>query len=263
MRKKLLFACLMAAAVSFTACEDYDDTEIKSDIEALKEWQVTVEEELASLQTLMNALNAKEYVTEIVTVTDRNGDVLGYEITFSGGDTIKIANGTDGTDGTDGEDGTNGSNGSNGEDGDSVFDAENPIIVNTDGTITFVLADGETTYTVYTFVDTTIELEKDYLAEGENVITVALPTSLTEDNYSAMMVEIIDENGDSASDITISKAGTVADVEWTVTAGEPIFDDEDVLYRKAVVTVNAVQAVTADLDLNVLFKVTFVDSDNF
>ncbi|MFR9628052.1 MAG: hypothetical protein SNF73_00920 [Rikenellaceae bacterium] len=86
--KKLIFACLMAGAVALVGCESYDDSELKSDMEsaedrldALEDWQLSIEEQIAALQTITEALEANDYVTDVEPITV-NGEVVGYDITF-------------------------------------------------------------------------------------------------------------------------------------------------------------------------------------
>ncbi|MFI3249060.1 MAG: hypothetical protein R3Y39_08035 [Rikenellaceae bacterium] len=131
MRKVLLSLCFVAA-LAFVGCSDkYDDSDIVAGLEnaegrldALEDWQMSVEEELASMQTIIEALEANDYVTNVTEITT-GGEVVGYQITFAQYGVVTITNGNDGADGNDGEDGkdgTTGTNGTNGEDGDSMFD---------------------------------------------------------------------------------------------------------------------------------------------
>ena len=62
---------------------------------------------IASLQTIVNALQNNDYVTSVVPVT-RNGKEVGYTITFSKSNAITIYHGKDGQNGQDGKDGQNG-----------------------------------------------------------------------------------------------------------------------------------------------------------
>ncbi len=59
---------------------------------------------ISSLQTLVAAINARDYVKDVVPINE-NGTVIGYAITFANSSPITIYNGKDGQDGQDGKDG--------------------------------------------------------------------------------------------------------------------------------------------------------------
>ena len=71
---------------------------------------------LASLQTILEALQSKDYVTEITTATE-NGIEVGYTIYFSKSKPITIYHGKNGSDGAPGQDGEDGKDGADGKDG--------------------------------------------------------------------------------------------------------------------------------------------------
>ena len=71
---------------------------------------------LASLQVIIDALQNKDYVTDITTAIE-NGIEVGYTIYFSKSQPITIYHGKDGEDGTDGENGIPGADGTDGKDG--------------------------------------------------------------------------------------------------------------------------------------------------
>ena len=71
---------------------------------------------LAALQVIIDALQNKDYVTDITTAIE-NGIEVGYTIYFSKSQPITIYHGKDGEDGTDGENGTPGADGTDGKDG--------------------------------------------------------------------------------------------------------------------------------------------------
>ena len=90
---------------------------------------------ISSLQTIVEAQQAGDYITSITPIKE-NGVVIGYTITFAKNDPITIYHGQNGKDG---KDGTNGINGTNGVDGHT------PIIgvaKDTDGVYYWTL-DGE------------------------------------------------------------------------------------------------------------------------
>ena len=71
---------------------------------------------LAALQTILEALQEKDYVTEITTATE-NGIEVGYTIYFSKSKPITIYHGKNGSDGAPGQDGEDGKDGADGKDG--------------------------------------------------------------------------------------------------------------------------------------------------
>ena len=56
---------------------------------------------ISALQTLVEAINARDYIKDIVPVTE-NGTTIGYTISFGGRNPVTIYNGKDGKDGEDG-----------------------------------------------------------------------------------------------------------------------------------------------------------------
>lgn len=63
---------------------------------------------ITSLQTIVSVLQSNDFITGIVEIK-KNGEVIGYTITFGQHDPITIYHGQDGKDGADGKDGQNGS----------------------------------------------------------------------------------------------------------------------------------------------------------
>lgn len=169
MRRLLLSFTLMFAAVVVPSCM-YDDTPIWNKINDHEERIETLEElcremntNIAALQALIEASENGDYITNVAPVT-KDGQTIGYTITFAKGDPITIYNGTDGRDGasggsapeigvredvdgiyywtingewltdengnkvkavgTDGKDGTDGIDGIDGEDGKDGIDGE-------------------------------------------------------------------------------------------------------------------------------------------
>ena len=59
---------------------------------------------IEALQTMILALQAKDYVTGVVPVVE-NGKEVGYQITFDKSGTVTIYHGKNGADGADGADG--------------------------------------------------------------------------------------------------------------------------------------------------------------
>lgn len=97
----------------FTACEDYDDDinslkdkqkEHEERIKALEDWSKTVNNNISALQTILNSLENKDYVTGIVPVME-SGKEIGYTISFTISAPITIFHGQKGETGEKGDNG--------------------------------------------------------------------------------------------------------------------------------------------------------------
>ena len=124
---KRLFMLVAAAVMLFASgcVTKYDDTPIWNEIdsinnriEELEELCTTLNNNITSVQQIVKAIEDKDYVTSVTEII-RNGEVIGYTINFTKGESISIYNGEDGKDGVDGEDGKDGLNGADGEDGET------------------------------------------------------------------------------------------------------------------------------------------------
>lgn len=110
--RKVWIACSMVCAcmLGLSSCgDDYDDSELRSDIEnlegritALEEWQKSVNTDIRSLQSLVAALEDKDYVTAVTPLEDGTG----YVISFLKSGNVTIKHGERGEQGENGEDGT-------------------------------------------------------------------------------------------------------------------------------------------------------------
>ncbi|MBQ6861143.1 MAG: DUF5018 domain-containing protein, partial [Alistipes sp.] len=132
---KKLFYLVAAVGLLFAACDDYDDTGINDRIDDLEERVTTLEETIASLnqdiagvQTLVGAMQNNVYVSKIV-----KGET-GYEVYFTNGEKIEIA---DGKAGEAGKDGVTVTVMLDEEDGQYYW------AVTKDGTTTFIEVDGK------------------------------------------------------------------------------------------------------------------------
>ncbi|MBE6197525.1 MAG: hypothetical protein E7141_02475 [Rikenellaceae bacterium] len=120
--KRFLLSLVLAASLVLTSCSDpFDDSAIWETLdeygEAIKdhEQRIAALEELckqmntniSSLQTIVEALQNKDYVTAVVPVV-KDGITIGYTITFSKLQPVTIYHGEDGKDGADGKDGKDG-----------------------------------------------------------------------------------------------------------------------------------------------------------
>ncbi len=112
--KKISLLLLTLTICFFTACHDdiwnaIDDLDGR--VTKLEELCKEMNTNITSLQTIVNVLQSNDYITGVVEVT-KNGEVIGYTITFGKHDPITIYHGQDGKDGADGKDGQDGQNGS-------------------------------------------------------------------------------------------------------------------------------------------------------
>ena len=138
--KRILYALLPAAALLVAACDKYDDSELRGEVNDIRNRVENLEAlcskingNVSSIQTLLENINAKVAIDRVITLENNEG----YLITFSNGASITVYNGLDGKDGVDGKDGKDGNDGKDGADGkdgndgkDGVDgkDAEAPVI---------------------------------------------------------------------------------------------------------------------------------------
>lgn len=106
--KKLLFLVAIIATAFVSSCDKFDDTEIWNKLEnhenrisALEELCKQLNTNINALQTIVNALEKNDYITNVSPIR-KDGEIIGYTITFAHSDTITIYNGADGKDGADG-----------------------------------------------------------------------------------------------------------------------------------------------------------------
>ena len=106
MKKLLTFATIVVAMV-LSSCE-FDDSEIwdklkdhEKRITALEELCKQMNTNITSLQTIVNALEKHDYITNVSAIR-KDGEEIGYTISFAHSNTITIYHGQDGTDGQDG-----------------------------------------------------------------------------------------------------------------------------------------------------------------
>ena len=103
--KRLFTLCAIVIAVAVSSCSKFDDTEIwdklndhESRITALEELCKQMNTNINALQTLVEALEKRDYITNVSPVR-KDGEVIGYTISFADSDTITIYNGENGKDG--------------------------------------------------------------------------------------------------------------------------------------------------------------------
>ena len=116
--KKLLTLFAIALAVVVSSCSKFDDSAIwdklneqeqtlndhEKRIAALEELCKQMNTNINALQTLVEALEKRDYITNVSPVRE-DGVVVGYTISFASSDTNTIYNGKDGKDGVNGQDG--------------------------------------------------------------------------------------------------------------------------------------------------------------
>ena len=116
--KQIFGYCLFAITLIIAGCSDpFDDSKIWDKLNNHENRIATLEElcrqmntNISSLQTIVTALQNNDYVTGVAPVT-KNGETIGYTITFTKSQPITIYHGENG------KDGQNGTNGADGKDG--------------------------------------------------------------------------------------------------------------------------------------------------
>ena len=95
--KKYLFGMVALMALVFTACS-YDDSELWDKVNDLDNRVKTLEglcremnTNIESLETILESLNENEHVSNIAPITE-DGEVVGYTITFTSGESVTIYN---------------------------------------------------------------------------------------------------------------------------------------------------------------------------
>ena len=112
--KKIHLLLLSVTLCVFSACHNdiWDAIDgLDSRVTKLEELCKEMNTNITSLQTIVDVLQANDYITGIVEIK-KDGKVIGYTITFGKHDPITIYHGQDGKDGADGKDGQDGQNGS-------------------------------------------------------------------------------------------------------------------------------------------------------
>ena len=108
--KKLFTLATIIVAMVLSSCE-FDDSEIWDKLKEHEKRIATLEElckqmntNITSLQTLVHAHEKRDYITN-VSVIRKDGEEVGYTISFAQSNTITIYHGQDGVNGKDGKDG--------------------------------------------------------------------------------------------------------------------------------------------------------------
>ena len=111
--KKISLLLLTLTICFFTACHNdiwnaIDDLDGR--VTKLEELCKEMNTNITSLQTIVSVLQSNDFITGIVEIK-KNGEVIGYTITFGKHDPITIYHGQDGNDGQNGADGKDGQDG--------------------------------------------------------------------------------------------------------------------------------------------------------
>lgn len=115
--KKIL--CFLFAVSVLSGCgDDYDDSALTGRVDDLENRVTKLEElckqmntNISSLQALVNVLQDNDYITGVTPIT-KDGETIGYTISFAKSAPITIYHGEDGKDGQDGKPGEDGNDGS-------------------------------------------------------------------------------------------------------------------------------------------------------
>lgn len=104
---KKILSVLCIATLLFASCSDeYDDSklwqnvnDLKDRIASLEKTVQTMNSDIGSIQSIVDAINARDYIVKIEELADKSG----YTITFAKGNTVTIKHGTNGINGTNGK----------------------------------------------------------------------------------------------------------------------------------------------------------------
>ena len=132
--KKAFFIILMAFSLVacnndiYKAIEDLNNKieELDGRVSQLEELCKEMNTNISSLQTIVNVILTNDYIISIAPVT-KDGEEIGYVITFAQHEPITIYHGQKGKDGNDGKDGENGKDGKDGLNGEDGKDGKDGI----------------------------------------------------------------------------------------------------------------------------------------
>ena len=117
--KKIHLLLLGLTICLFSACHNdiWDAIDgLDSRVTKLEELCKEMNTNITSLQTIVDVLQSNDFITGVVEIK-KDGEVIGYTITFGKHDPITIYHGQDGKDGQNGTNGKDGQNGADGKDG--------------------------------------------------------------------------------------------------------------------------------------------------
>ena len=112
--KKIITSFVLLLTLLVSSCSQFDDSAIWDKLEnhekriaALEELCKQMNTNISSLRSLIEALEKHDYITNISPI-NKDGEVIGYTISFAYSDTITIYHGENGKNGSDGADGADG-----------------------------------------------------------------------------------------------------------------------------------------------------------
>lgn len=223
----------MMAAMVVSCSDDFDDSGIWDRIDDMtaeqEELNSTLEELQEALTQLDSRLDSYDKATSIETLTDNEGEEIGYTIYFLNSDPVVISYG---------EDGSNGDNGSDGNSGDIV------TVDYTDGQVTITVTDSDGKETEYSFSTALVPViaieESSYELSSENsTISFTVSSSFYDIDVVGVYANVVDDtNGIGAA--TLTKAGSPTS-EWSVSIEE---GDAEGSYEVTLELVSAAQALT-------------------
>ena len=127
--KKLHLLLLSVTLCVFSACHNdiWDAIDgLDSRVTKLEELCKEMNTNITSLQTIVDVLQSNDFITGVVEIK-KDGEVIGYTITFGKHDPITIYHGQDGKDGQNGTNGKDGQDGADGKDGQNGADGKDGI----------------------------------------------------------------------------------------------------------------------------------------
>ena len=128
---KKIHLLLLGLTISiFSACHNelWDAIDgLDSRVTKLEELCKEMNTNITSLQTIVDVLQSNDFITSIVEIK-KDGEVVGYTITFGKHDPITIYHGQDGKDGQNGQNGADGKDGQDGQNGADGKDGITPVI---------------------------------------------------------------------------------------------------------------------------------------
>ena len=128
--KKIHLLLLGLTICLFSACHNdiWDAIDgLDSRVTKLEELCKEMNTNITSLQTIVDVLQSNDFITSIVEIK-KDGEVIGYTITFGKHDPITIYHGQDGKDGQNGQNGADGKDGQDGQNGADGKDGSTPVI---------------------------------------------------------------------------------------------------------------------------------------
>ncbi len=265
---------ILAMLCTVVSCDEYDDTQMLERVDQIEEQQSALDQMITDLQVAKKELDSRLATNDTVVSVERFENVddkSGYIITFLYSDPITLYDGEKGDKGVtgdDGEDAPQGQSGGDGVKGDDGDDGDDAVIyyvnyTTGDDTVTIRLYSSETAYVDYEFplegsatsaVPTAVAFTLGNanataaLDSSNNTISINLPSTLTEDQYGSIVVNLVSDDGSMGSSVV-----TRATSNWTITITEPTFDGTGAYENNAQITLTHTTAVATKGSIEVIF----------